>query len=287
MNRNEYRNQLEREVTTSSNNWRDTLYPADLKHSLVMTESRRLITAYGIASHDEQETAAAAAIVGETITATPTEEQAQRVNVYKMDLESQRYAAINAQREAGNSTHATQNERENLAHTVALCEEGLKTWADMPLAEKVAITTPAAEPAPEPAPEPTEAERHATQLEGLRATIRRLTDEQISGDDHRLANFWEKAHRVADSANFCEQFDRMAEAMDGPRRNRTVLVDHSVTVTITVRASTLQTITTDDDIEDYESASDGEGLDEELLEAIRRGDYEIESSDIQGWEDSE
>src|SRR5690606_38548776 len=41
--------------------------------------------------------------------------------------------------------------------------------------------------------------------------IDRLQNEQIDGDDPRLSSFWEKAQRIADYADYCEVFDRMAE----------------------------------------------------------------------------
>ena len=69
-----------------------------------------------------------------------------------------------------------------------------------------------------------------------------LRTEQIWGDDPRLADFWEKAQRLADNANYCQVFDEMAEALGGPSRIREyeVVVSGIVTVpwsiTVTVEA---------------------------------------------------
>lgn len=65
--------------------------------------------------------------------------------------------------------------------------------------------------------------------------IEQLRTEQITdGSDYRLQEFWERAGRIADHANFCEEYDRMAEAMNGPRRDR----DFDATLRITVEWTT-------------------------------------------------
>lgn len=66
-------------------------------------------------------------------------------------------------------------------------------------------------------------------------TIAALRTEQITdGSDYRLETFWERAGRIADNADFCQEYDRMAEAMNGPRRER----DFDVTLRITVEWTT-------------------------------------------------
>lgn len=66
-------------------------------------------------------------------------------------------------------------------------------------------------------------------------TIEQLRTEQITdGSDYRLTEFWERAGRIADHADFCQEYDRMAEAMNGPRRER----DYDVTLRITVEWAT-------------------------------------------------
>ncbi len=66
-------------------------------------------------------------------------------------------------------------------------------------------------------------------------TIEQLRTEQITdGGDYRLTEFWERAGRIADNADFCQEYDRMAEAMNGPRRER----DYDVTLRITVEWTT-------------------------------------------------
>lgn len=69
----------------------------------------------------------------------------------------------------------------------------------------------------------------------LEAEIERLRTEQITnGSDPRLTRFWDKAGRIADHADFCAEYDRMAEAMDGPRRERDYDVDLTVNVVVTI-----------------------------------------------------
>lgn len=65
--------------------------------------------------------------------------------------------------------------------------------------------------------------------------IEQLRTEQITdGSDYRLTEFWERAGRIADNADFCDEYDRMAEGMNGPRRKR----DYDVTLRITVEWTT-------------------------------------------------
>ena len=73
----------------------------------------------------------------------------------------------------------------------------------------------------------------------MRGEIDRLRYTQIMGDDHRLADFWAKAQELADSANHCDVFDDLAEALGGPRRQReyTVTVPVMGYVTHTVMAT--------------------------------------------------
>lgn len=73
-------------------------------------------------------------------------------------------------------------------------------------------------------------------------TILRLRTEQITdGSDQRLADFWDKAGRIADHADFCEEYDRLAEAMNGTPRERDWEVNAEVTVTVCLTYSTTAT----------------------------------------------
>lgn len=63
--------------------------------------------------------------------------------------------------------------------------------------------------------------------------IERLRTAQITdGSDPRLIDFWEKAGRIADHADFCQEYDRLAEAMNGTPRCRDWEVEAEVTVTV-------------------------------------------------------
>lgn len=71
----------------------------------------------------------------------------------------------------------------------------------------------------------------------LVAEISKLRDEQISGDDDRLADFWAEAERLATVAGHCRVFDEMAQELGGPGRERdfTVGFTYSGVVTVTAR----------------------------------------------------
>lgn len=92
-------------------------------------------------------------------------------------------------------------------------------------------------------------------------------DQITDGSDHRLERFWEKAGRIADAADFCEEYDRMAEALNGPRREREY--DVTVEVTLSVRFTRTVTATDEDGACDY--ASDDLSM-SEIEEAVSNGD---------------
>lgn len=74
----------------------------------------------------------------------------------------------------------------------------------------------------------------------LEAEVTRLRQAQITdGGDPRLIDFWEKAGRIADHADFCQEYDRLAEAMNGTPRMRdwTVYADVTVTLRMSVNVS--------------------------------------------------
>ncbi|MGC5173315.1 hypothetical protein ACLQ2Q_21955 [Microbacterium sp. DT81.1] len=101
-------------------------------------------------------------------------------------------------------------------------------------------------------------------------TIQQLRTEQITdGADPRLVDFWDKAGRIADHADFCQEYDRLAEAMNGTPRNRDWEVEAEVTVTVRVTYSTSATSVDDAD----ENARDGIDFDD-VLAAYRDGGQE-------------
>ncbi|KDA04651.1 hypothetical protein DC31_05825 [Microbacterium sp. CH12i] len=101
-------------------------------------------------------------------------------------------------------------------------------------------------------------------------TIHQLRTEQITdGADARLLDFWDKAGRIADHADFCQEYDRLAEAMNGTPRNRDWEVEAEVTVTIRVNYST--SATTEDDAD--ENARDGIDFDD-VIAAYRDNGHE-------------
>lgn len=84
----------------------------------------------------------------------------------------------------------------------------------------------------------------------LVAEISKLRDEQISGDDDRLADFWAKAQELADKAGHCQVFDEMAVALGGPGRQRDYTVDIMVPITVMARFSYTVTARNDADAQD-------------------------------------
>lgn len=74
------------------------------------------------------------------------------------------------------------------------------------------------------------------QVDSLITKNNQLVNEQISGDDYRLTDFWEKAQELADRAGHCSVYDEIAEALGGPRREREYEVEFTLTQTITVMA---------------------------------------------------
>ena len=111
--------------------------------------------------------------------------------------------------------------------------------------------------------------------------IRTLTTEQITaGDDTRLETFWEKAGRIADHANFCTEYDRLAEAMGGPRRERDYEVD--VYVTITLRMTQDVRSTSDEDAQDavHDLLSSDDIIEHVRANGLDDDDWEITSTEV-------
>lgn len=111
-------------------------------------------------------------------------------------------------------------------------------------------------------------------------TIEQLRTEQITdGGDYRLTEFWERAGRIADHADFCQEYDRMAEAMNGPRRER----DYDVTLRITVEWTTTRRAIDGDTagdfvLSDFDVTDIAEEASTGMLTVIESEVYETEES---------
>jgi hypothetical protein len=118
------------------------------------------------------------------------------------------------------------------------------------------------------------AEAHAAIADRDRTILALRTEQITDGSDARLLDFWEKAGRIADHADFCNEYDRMAEALNGTPRARDWEVSANVTVTVRVTYST--TATTEDDADDNAR----EGIDfDDVLNAYRENgseDFDVE-----------
>lgn len=130
----------------------------------------------------------------------------------------------------------------------------------------------------------TEAQRVIAERDALIAqrdqTITAIRHEQITdGSDIRLTTFWERAGRYADAGNFCEEYDRIAEAMNGPRRER----DYDVTLRITIDID-VSARGTDGD-EAGEHAADDFDM-ESLADAARNGSLDIIETEVYSTEEA-
>lgn len=118
------------------------------------------------------------------------------------------------------------------------------------------------------------ARERAAQLQArvdeLTREISRLRDEQITdGGDPRLVTFWGKAEEVADEKEFCEEYDKIAEALGGPARMRSysVMIDAKVDVRLYVSVTARSAEEAEGDAEDE--------IDSELIiEALRERGYD-------------
>jgi hypothetical protein len=110
----------------------------------------------------------------------------------------------------------------------------------------------------------------------LEAELRAARTEQITdGADPRLVEFWDRAGRIADHADFCEEYDRLADAMNGVARQREWEVTAQAIITVNVsRVVTARTA------EEAESALRDEVGDEVLIDAIRYSAYDLEFENI-------
>lgn len=73
------------------------------------------------------------------------------------------------------------------------------------------------------------------ELAAVSAQLTEARDGQIrDGSDHRLEHFWDKVERVATAAGFCDEYDRIAEAMGGPRREREFQTQITISLDVTI-----------------------------------------------------
>lgn len=94
-------------------------------------------------------------------------------------------------------------------------------------------------------------------------TFRNQAQAQITdGSDYRLAEFWERAMANAEEEGYCSEYDRMAEALGGPRRP----VETEVEVTVTLSFRTTVNAREDDDLDEE---FDEEAVIEHLYSASR------------------
>lgn len=92
-----------------------------------------------------------------------------------------------------------------------------------------------------------------TTITQLQERIEQLRFEQITdGNDERLIDFWERAAQKASDENYCGEYDRMAELLGGPGRERSYVVTTLVTIEVSVNV----TARTEDDaisiVDDYD-----------------------------------
>lgn len=88
--------------------------------------------------------------------------------------------------------------------------------------------------------------RDQATIDDLTARLHAAQTEQIiDGADPRLVRFWERAGRIADEADFCREYDRLADELNGVPRER----DWTVSLDIALTVSLTRTVTarTDDD----------------------------------------
>jgi hypothetical protein len=80
---------------------------------------------------------------------------------------------------------------------------------------------------------------HDARIVALTNALHSAETEQITdGADPRLTTFWDRAGRIADHADYCEEYDRMAEALNGPRRSREYEVTLEVSVNVRIYLTT-------------------------------------------------
>jgi hypothetical protein len=194
---------------------------------------------------------------------------------------------------------------EEFGNLFRLYREQMEIWDNMSDAERAEViadakTATAAEaPGSEEAPgsteapgSPEEADPHAdcqsqiatltAQREEWRERTNNALREQITGDDYRLTDFWQRAGDLAEEFEFCNEYDRLADAMGGPAREYEFEVEHEITVSVTFTAVTTQTASRNADSSDFSDWSEADGeissYFSEIKNEIDRGRYEIDEN---------
>lgn len=110
----------------------------------------------------------------------------------------------------------------------------------------------------------------------LENQLQALRSEQITdGADERLVKFWDKAGRIADHADFCDEYDRLAEAMNGTPRSRAWDVVMDVSISFRVYVS-VESVTE----EEASSTAEAELDETSIIDAIRSNGWDsIDISD--------
>lgn len=114
----------------------------------------------------------------------------------------------------------------------------------------------------------------------LQAEVDRLRGEQITdGGDARLVKFWDKAGRIADYADFCDEYDRMAEELNGTRRVRDWDVTLDITISLRLTVSTTATTSEEARTNAEENLDTGDVIEE--LRTNGWDDITIDESDAE------
>lgn len=138
----------------------------------------------------------------------------------------------------------------------------------------------------------TEQTQHDTELTALRAELERLKTENlrlrtedVEADDLRVRHIWIKAAREAQNADYCREYDRIAEAVGGIDRD-TLRSDgeldesYLVTTHITIEVSLpIQACDADDAVDKIDHLSTYE-----LRELATENGYGIGDVEVDSWD---
>ena len=109
----------------------------------------------------------------------------------------------------------------------------------------------------------------------LMREIERLRTEQVRANDPRLTDFWEQAARAADDADHCQEYDNLAEALGGPRRN----ADYTVRLRVNFYVDVNVTSNRRADRDAIQEALDDDW--DYVMEQVQEAASNLDSSDIE------
>ena len=118
----------------------------------------------------------------------------------------------------------------------------------------------------------------------LEDEARKLRFDQIEGNDTRLTEFWEKAQRISESAGFCSEFDRIAEALGGPSRQLSWNGSTTVMVTVPVIVP-VYGVATPQEIQNHTMTYDIDNYD--IIASLKDQVDNMSTYDIDDWTDRE